>query len=506
MVQGRKQVLFIGNSITLHGKGSYWWGEWGMAASAKSLDYVHQTVKLLAEAGVEASFKLTYPAGWEAMGHDRAETLPLLDGFLAEELDIVILQLGENVHDIATLREDFADLVRYVQERSIRAKIVVLGNIWPMGEVEQAKRDVCREMSLPYVSFTDLWNKPEYLCHVGIRVEGDDGSLHEVRHQGVAYHPGDAGHAEMARRLVRVLLEGWAGASEGQAVSPVPALQGLLPGQAVQKALEACSQEMQASGRFSMESFLGRMEPLYEAGGFRRRIADRRPELLVIADVDEADFLCLSPTLRELRRAYAGAHITLICLEKSAHMARRCAYIDDCFCLARSHGLKEFLQAYEAVRALAGKLMGSFFDLALVYGRGIDAYLLAYMCGARERAGYGQGSPFCGRDISSMGAHLLTLSMTGNPQADVIDAGLGLVENFLHVPVYSRSVELWLPTKQVREVVQKIAENSGGSNRARTRYCIMSSGLLSRVTALSCLSRHRSCMVSMKSTRIGGSM
>ena len=46
LVQGMKQVLFIGNSITLHGKGSYWWGEWSMAASAKSLDYVHQTINV----------------------------------------------------------------------------------------------------------------------------------------------------------------------------------------------------------------------------------------------------------------------------------------------------------------------------------------------------------------------------------------------------------------------------------------------------------------------------
>lgn len=458
LVQSRKRILFIGNSITLHGKGSYWWGEWGMAASAKSLDYVHQTIKLLAEAGVEADFRLAYPAGWEAMGHDRAETLPLLDDFLTEDLDIIILQLGENVQDTTTLREDFEDLVRYVQEHSTRAEIVVLGNFWPMADVEQAKFDICQKLSLSYISFTDLWNKPEYLSHVGMRVEGDDGSLHEVRHQGVAYHPGDAGHAEMARRLVHALLEGKAYVAEGQvcAASPSHDLSGVLPGQAVQAELAAYSREMQTSGQFSMEAFLGRMEPVYEAGGFRRRIADRQPELLVIADLDETDFLCLSPALRELRRAYAGAHITLVCLEKSRRMARFCAYIDDCFCLERSHGLNEFLLVYETARTLVGKLVGRFIDLALVYGHGMDAYLLAYMCGARERVGYGQESPFCGRDISSMGSRMLTMSMRGNHSADIIDAGLGLVEELLHVPVRSRSVELWLPTEQAIEVVRKV--------------------------------------------------
>jgi hypothetical protein len=30
-----KKILFLGNSLTLHGHASYWWGSWGMAASEK---------------------------------------------------------------------------------------------------------------------------------------------------------------------------------------------------------------------------------------------------------------------------------------------------------------------------------------------------------------------------------------------------------------------------------------------------------------------------------------
>lgn len=45
------EMLFIGNSITLHGKASYWPGEWGMAASTREKDYVHLLMKNCRKAG-----------------------------------------------------------------------------------------------------------------------------------------------------------------------------------------------------------------------------------------------------------------------------------------------------------------------------------------------------------------------------------------------------------------------------------------------------------------------
>ncbi|WP_405756688.1 hypothetical protein [Anaerovibrio slackiae] len=96
-------LLFIGNSITKHGKCSYWPGVWGMAASSAEKDYVHLLVDKLRRSGQHVEYADINFFKWEIMDHDRDEVLPLLDDLLDKSYDYIIVQLGENVSSVANL-------------------------------------------------------------------------------------------------------------------------------------------------------------------------------------------------------------------------------------------------------------------------------------------------------------------------------------------------------------------------------------------------------------------
>ena len=76
--------LAIGNSITIHPLNEYWWNECGMAATTAENDYVH-----LVASALDAKIYAYNFATWELMGHDRGETLSLLDELISEELYLV---------------------------------------------------------------------------------------------------------------------------------------------------------------------------------------------------------------------------------------------------------------------------------------------------------------------------------------------------------------------------------------------------------------------------------
>lgn len=204
--KGELRVLYVGNSITQHATCDYWWGDWGMAASSREMDYVHQLAQMLSQE-YDVSFSLSQLSQWEIMGHDRHEGLQLLDSEMKNEYDLVVIQLGENVPaGDATIQTDFADLVEYIQSLQ-DVKIYVVGNFWPDEGTDAAKQASCDGESVFWVSLDGL-NTSEYKAGMGTMVEGLDGTQHAIEHQGVSIHPGDAGMTAIAQRLYDAIQAG----------------------------------------------------------------------------------------------------------------------------------------------------------------------------------------------------------------------------------------------------------------------------------------------------------
>lgn len=137
------KILFIGNSITVHGKCSYWPGVWGMAATSKENDYVHLLVKRLSQAGQKVDYEVINFFKWEIMDYDREETLPILADLLKVSYDYIIIQLGENISSTVTLEKDFYSLLKYLQQSCPIAKILVCSSFFIRDDVDSIKRNVC---------------------------------------------------------------------------------------------------------------------------------------------------------------------------------------------------------------------------------------------------------------------------------------------------------------------------------------------------------------------------
>ncbi|MDB5348274.1 MAG: GDSL-like Lipase/Acylhydrolase [Schlesneria sp.] len=93
------KVLFLGNSITLHGPAPSigWTGNWGMAASSEGNDYVHLvTADITKAAGSKPETMVRNIADFER-GHDKFDIAGEYKAELAFQADQIIVAIGENV-------------------------------------------------------------------------------------------------------------------------------------------------------------------------------------------------------------------------------------------------------------------------------------------------------------------------------------------------------------------------------------------------------------------------
>lgn len=200
---GNIDVLVLGNSMTIHPICNYWWGEWGMAASSKDKDYVHQLESMLAE-HYNVSCTAVQFASWETQAHDRAEGLMLLDPFLdGIDYEYIIIQLGENINDITSIETDFLDLTQYINDKQ-NAQILVLGNFWENKVVDVVKKDTCQSIGAYFVDLSDL-QLNKYKTRLGATVFGDEGKTYAIEHEGVAQHPGDEGMKAIAEKIYETM-------------------------------------------------------------------------------------------------------------------------------------------------------------------------------------------------------------------------------------------------------------------------------------------------------------
>ena len=191
------RVLFLGNSITLHGVCAEigWHNEWGMAASAEEKDYVHLLEKAILAKDPDAAFCICQVSSWERQYQTGSALLADYEAARQFGADVIVLRFIENCpaagFDPDAFQKELDTLVRYFN-REEKARVIVTTGFWH----HPGDGTLCayaEKHGWPCVALGDL---------------GEDDAMKAVglfAHNGVANHPGDLGMQRIAERILTAL-------------------------------------------------------------------------------------------------------------------------------------------------------------------------------------------------------------------------------------------------------------------------------------------------------------
>ena len=220
------KVLFLGNSITLHGPAPAigWSGNWGMAASAEEKDYVHLVLKAIAKAaGQDPKSTVVNIADFERQ-FETYDVAVRLKRELAFRADLVIVAIGENVPALTSenaqkaFQASVVRLLKKFQENG-HPVIVVRSCFWPEPTKDVRLQAACRAVGGIFVDAGPLGKDPANQA----RAE------RKFSHDGVAGHPGDKGMRALADAILNALRQQNISPTTPTPKSPTSSFQGREP-------------------------------------------------------------------------------------------------------------------------------------------------------------------------------------------------------------------------------------------------------------------------------------
>ena len=209
------RVLYVGNSITLHGGSQFFIvnadAKRGMAATSPDKDYVRlltgklRSLNSSVDARTFASWNLggqldeaTGPY-WEGNSTKNGIDLSRFDPVAAWKPDLVYIRLGENVTDWEITNQSqyqgrLKDLIDKLISQSPGAKVVLSTSVWNNPNYDAAIRAVGAERNYPIADFSSMW--PNRMVNgfyaLNPSIYGDAGTDN---------HPDDDGMAHIADKL-----------------------------------------------------------------------------------------------------------------------------------------------------------------------------------------------------------------------------------------------------------------------------------------------------------------
>lgn len=203
--QRYRHALFLGNSMCYSavntGSFPHVYGAYGMAASRRENDFVHQFVSMMQVSSPGMTFSTRYSADWETAHH--TFTYSNLDASFTTDTDLIVIRLGENVSSLTNYEADFETLIQYCISKAPRARILVTG-LWWYGNNAQdlLQYTAALNTGADWVGF-EYQDTVTSLTRAGMGYNqyGDDNVWHPITESGVDIHPNDYGMFLMAQAM-----------------------------------------------------------------------------------------------------------------------------------------------------------------------------------------------------------------------------------------------------------------------------------------------------------------
>ena len=222
-----------------------------------------------------------------------------------------------------------------------------------------------------------------------------------------------------------------------------------------------------------LKVFMDFMEPKFAEAGYREKF-DLSPaktkdaNILILTDFGVGDFMVSTGAIREIRRIYPEAHITLVSYKKPFIFAEVCPYVDEVILYDRHHS--KLTRMYELVMKTAGKLLERRFDICFSFS--IHAYVnfLMYMSGAKIRLTYiWQRNLNRAKTDAIRKSNLLVYSKLlathlvpyGDTRCHMADRFFLLPEETLHASISNRKLEAWYTFRDFSVALESLGNVSG---------------------------------------------
>lgn len=218
---------------------------------------------------------------------------------------------------------------------------------------------------------------------------------------------------------------------------------------------------------FNLKEFVNFMELRFTAAGYRETPTLANNKILILTEVAAGDFLVATGAIREVRRIYPAAHITLLVHSRTFEFAEYCPYVDEVVLLPLRHSIYNLPDAYKFDLELAQILLEQRFDICFAFVIHPLMLLLMFMSGAKVRVtsiDYEKWTDFnnsigLAELLMRLATHLFPCSTYGYHRADRF---FSLLENLLHVPIANRKLEMWCSPADI-EVAKSYLRKATGS-------------------------------------------